>query len=182
LTRRCATRLAAVHTPPTSTSGPPATPQVIEFAGVAGAMAGPRHRRDRRPVPAAAHPRRVGLDEHLRRAQIERPPPPTPLAAVIARRPSTAPSATLPRPRVRPRRHDHRPRRVVELDALDHSARQPTGALPYARLPHPVLPPWFKPSDSSKPKKQAGCTRGPTLKRPTDRAEERLFCTCEFAA
>ena len=59
--------------------------EIVEVAGVAGAVAGPRHRRDRHPMITAPDPRRVGLEKHFRGAQIECSPPATTGTEVIAR-------------------------------------------------------------------------------------------------
>ena len=84
---------------------------------------------------------RVGLDEHLRRARVQRPPPTPTVALVIAGRAALAPSAPTPGLRVRPHRHDHRPVRFVDLHALDDRARQPARPRPYPCVLHPVSDP-----------------------------------------
>lgn len=150
--------------------------QVVEVTGMPGAVTRPRHPGHDHAMVPAAHPWRRGLEEHLRRAEIEGSPAATTFAAVIARRASPAPATPMPGLGLRPHRHHDRRRNVVVADRFHDRARQPAGALPYARLPHPALPPWFKPSDSSKPKKQAGCTRGPTAQPPTDPAGGRHNC------
>ena len=64
-------------------------------------------------------PGSVGLEEHLRRPEIERPPPSPALAVVVARRPPRAaptPSSGLG---LGSHRHHHRLRCVVEVDVLD---------------------------------------------------------------
>ena len=67
--------------------GPDCKPgcEVIEVAGVARSVACPRHRRDRHPMRAAPNPWRSRLEKHLRRPEIQRPPPPTTLTKVITR-------------------------------------------------------------------------------------------------
>jgi len=133
---------------------------VIEVAGMPSAVTGPGNLRHRRTVSAAPHPGRVGLDEHPGRAQIQRPPSSPALTAVIARRLPTAAPAPPPSSRRGPCRDHDRISLLIEEHVLHHRARQPEGALPYAPVPHPALPPVSKPSSSSKPKKQTGCNRG----------------------
>jgi hypothetical protein len=133
---------------------------IVEVPGVPGAVTSPRDLSHGRAMSTTTHPRSVSLDEHPGRAQIQRPPAPSALTAVIARRLPAAPPAP-------PARSSHRPRRdhdgintVVEEHVLDDRARQPEGPLPYAAVPHPVLPPVPEPSDSPERRKQAGCHRG----------------------
>jgi hypothetical protein len=59
--------------------------QIVEVPRVAGAVARPGDRDDRWAMSTATDPGCVSLDEHLRRPQIQRPPPTATLAAVIAR-------------------------------------------------------------------------------------------------
>ena len=59
--------------------------QVIEVPGVAGVVPGPRDRGDGRPVRSALDPGGVGLEEHLRRPEIQGPPPSTAFTVVVAR-------------------------------------------------------------------------------------------------
>src|SRR5680860_87272 len=64
---------------------------LIKGVGVAGVVARPRHLRGDDPMLSAAHPWRVGLQERLDRAQVQRPPTATTLALVIARTALPAP-------------------------------------------------------------------------------------------
>ena len=92
---------------------------LVEGQRVAGAVTGPGHLPHRRPVDRAAHPRRIGLEEHLHHAQVERPPAAPTLAAVVPSR--TAPAHPAPasrRPRGTHVRDDHLAV-LVELDLLD---------------------------------------------------------------
>ena len=57
---------------------------VLKGAREPRVVARPRHRADHDTVAAARHPRRVGLDERNRRAEVQRPPATTALAEVIA--------------------------------------------------------------------------------------------------
>src|SRR5258708_4414205 len=107
---------------------------------MARAVPCPRHRRDRHPVRAASDPRRVSLEEHLRRAQIQRPPTATPLSVVVTRRATTTTTATTARLGDRPHRHHDRLRDVVEPDVFHDRARQPTRTFAYALVSHPALP------------------------------------------
>jgi len=67
---------------------------LIEDPGMAGSVSGPGHDRDCRPVLGAVHPWRVRLEHDPDRAQIQTPPPATPLTGVIPR--STAPAPAAP--------------------------------------------------------------------------------------
>ena len=59
--------------------------EIVEVAGMARAVPGPRHRRDDDAMIPAADPRRIGLEEHLRRAQIQCSPSPATLTVVVTR-------------------------------------------------------------------------------------------------
>ncbi|GBE21811.1 hypothetical protein BMS3Bbin01_01163 [bacterium BMS3Bbin01] len=74
---------------------------------------------------ATTHPRGVGLDKRSDRAQIQRPPPATPLALVIAG--AAFPAAPTPALHsfAGPHRHHDALVDLVELDVLDHSLHQP---------------------------------------------------------
>src|SRR5437764_310129 len=137
-------------------------------------VTGPRHRRDNDTMVTTPNPRCVRLDEHPGRACVQRPPPPATFTVVIARRAPLAATTPATSPSHRPNRDHNHVARLVELDILHHGARKPTRPRPYAGSPHPVLLPRFKPSDSSKPKKQTGCARGHPHTRPTDTTGERL--------
>ena len=95
---------------------------VLEVAGEPGTVPRPRHRRHGHPMFATGHPRRVGLQLHPDRAQVQPAPAAPALAVVIARRrPLTAPTATLlgpPRPHV----HHHGLVVVGEPDVLNDRA------------------------------------------------------------
>ena len=77
-------------------------------------MTRPRHRRDCHPMGATPNPGCAGLEEHLRRSEIQRPPPPTTITQVVSRRAATAQPAPTTRPRDWPHRHHDRLRVVVE--------------------------------------------------------------------
>jgi hypothetical protein len=62
--------------------------RVIEIPGVPGAVPCPRHRRDHHPVLRAGHPRRAGLQLRPDGTQVQRPPPPPSLPAVIPAAPA----------------------------------------------------------------------------------------------
>ena len=66
---------------------------LVEHHGVTGPVPGPRDGGHRGTVLAAGHPRGVGLEVDLHRAQIQRPPPPPTLATVVPGRPAPAPPA-----------------------------------------------------------------------------------------
>jgi hypothetical protein len=57
--------------------------QIIEVAGVAGTVTRPRHRRHDHSMITTPHPRCASFEEHPSRAEIQRPPPTTPLSGVI---------------------------------------------------------------------------------------------------
>jgi hypothetical protein len=66
-----------------------------------------------------------------------------------------------------------------EADA-NGRARQPTGAFPYARVPHPAL--LLDRSRQATPNwKRAGFTRGPAQPTPTDQTKERHRCRSALA-
>jgi hypothetical protein len=48
---------------------------IVEIVSVTGTVAGPRDLRHSRSMLTATHPRRVRLNEHLRRSEIKCPPP-----------------------------------------------------------------------------------------------------------
>jgi hypothetical protein len=61
--------------------------------------------RDDNPVFGAAHARRVGLDEHLHRSGVQRPPAAPSLAGVVAC--ATAQAHPAPAPSTTRRTHSH---------------------------------------------------------------------------
>jgi hypothetical protein len=83
-------------------------------------MTCPGHRRDRDPMLRAGDTWRVGLDEHLDRSGIERPPPPPTLHAVIARTTLQATAAPPAGALAEPAPDHDLTRLFVELDVLDH--------------------------------------------------------------
>lgn len=111
---------------------------VVEGAGVARLVAGPRDRGHDDPVLRAAHPWRVGLQVRQRAAQVERAPAPAALAAVVPRAlPAAAPAApALPLPRTHP--GDDRACFLVELDPLHHRPLDTEQPRPYLCLAHAV--------------------------------------------
>jgi hypothetical protein len=88
--------------------------------------------RDNDPVLQATHTRRLGLDEHLHRAGVQRPPTTATLAAVIA--PATTAAHTTPPPSSTrwSRTHDQQPR-LLEPDPFDD---HPLHAQQGAEYPH----------------------------------------------
>lgn len=98
---------------------------VVERVGVPGAVTGPGHLGGDDAVLGATHPGRVGFEERLDRAEIQCPPPSTPVALVIARAPLPAsPAAPLGR-LARPDRHHDALVVLVEADVLDDGLHQP---------------------------------------------------------
>ena len=137
---------------------------IIEITGMADTVSRPRHGHDGGAVGAASDPRRVGLDEHLRRACVQRPPPAPTIALVIARRSPPTPTAPTPGPRVRSHRHDNRAVGVVDADPFHDRARQPARLLPYLGVQHPVCRPFsFEPSTA----RNLGIRRGAPADRPS---------------
>jgi hypothetical protein len=149
--------------------------QVVDVAGVPGGVARPRHRRHRRAVISTSDSGCVGLNEHLRGAEIQRPPPSTALTLVIAasdgrsvRTGQGSASSVAPTRRPRwPCRRTQRPRppcasahRRAPIRSI--SAPRPASLVRAVRQPEP--------------KKQAGCTRGPAKQPPTDPSGGRLNC------
>lgn len=81
-------------------------------------MPGPRHVRHDNTVLGAGHPRRVGLDHRLHRAQIQRPPAASSLTRVV---PPAAPLTHSTAPRSGAGRPDPTDQHLgvpVELDSL----------------------------------------------------------------
>lgn len=117
---------------------------VLEHSGERAVVAGPRHSRHDHPVHRAPHPRRLGLQEHPGRAEVQATPPPSPVPTVIPRTATPAPPAPRRRPPGRAHRGHHRSRTVLadlQVDGLDHhlllDAEQ---HLPYADTRHAMLP------------------------------------------
>ena len=94
---------------------------VVEDEGVPGVVPRPRHRDHRRAVGGALDPRRVGLQLHPHRAQIQRPPPAPARTAIVARRVPPAPTAAAPRTPPRPHMRDHHLTIRAILNELDRS-------------------------------------------------------------
>ena len=153
LTRR---RLRGAHRQPRH--------HVIEVTRMTNTVPGPRHRHHRRAVRATPDSRCVGLDEHLRRARVQRPPPAPTITVVIARRSTLTPSAPITGLRVRSHRHDNRLIGVVDADPFYDRARQPARLLPYLGVQHPVCRPFsFEPSTA----RNLGIRRGAPADSPS---------------
>jgi hypothetical protein len=145
------------------------------------AMPRPRHRAHHHAVATARDPRRVGLHERERRAEIQRPPTPAPVTEIKAWAASpthTAPIALAP---VRPDRHDQLSL-IADLHVLDDRSLQPQQPRPYPDAAH-VVPP---PMDSSP--EEAG-TLGAARRAPRSSAhinpreqQERPICGLRQAA
>ena len=93
--------------------------RVIEFQGMPRAVPRPRHVRHHHAVLAAGHPRRVGLQHRLHRAQVQRPPAAPALTGVIPGATAPAHPTTTGRTPGRPYPHDQHLVEFVELDVLD---------------------------------------------------------------
>lgn len=112
---------------------------VLEVAGEPRPVPRPRHRSHRHAMLRAVHPRGVGLQEDLDRAQVQTAPTAPTVSAVVARRrPFAAATTALPRPSgTHP--HDHGLVIVCERDVLDHGAPVDTDQLlPYPGRAHAV--------------------------------------------
>lgn len=92
---------------------------LVEHQRVASRVAGPGDLPHGGPVDRAIHPWRVGLEEHQRRAQVQRPPPTTSFAAVVPRSSLPASTAATVCRSFRPHVSDHQLFVLVELDVLD---------------------------------------------------------------
>jgi len=95
---------------------------VVEVPRVARTMARPGHPRDRHPMIPAANSRRFGLDEHPRRAGVQRPPTAPSFALVVATRASLTNAAAQLRVGSQPASHHDRIIALVDVDRLDHHA------------------------------------------------------------
>ena len=107
---------------------------VLERDREARVVPGPRHLGDDDAMLLAIHARRVGLHIGERRPEIERPPPPAPLAGIFPRAASTAYPAAVLLPRLRTNRHHDRAE--LDTDVLDHRPLDPEQHLPYASGAH----------------------------------------------
>ena len=120
----------------------PGTPRglVLEVAGVPGAVAGPGDARHHHAVGPAAHSRGVRLHQRLHRAQVERPPAPAALAAVITGgAPAAHPAApALPGGGTRVHHHDAV---ALEVGVLHHRARKTAQPSEYPESAHAVTCP-----------------------------------------
>jgi hypothetical protein len=97
---------------------------LVEGERVTRAVACPRHVRDDNPVLGATDPRRIGLEEHPRRAGIQRPPATPSLAAVVT--PAATPAHPAPASSA-PRRSYSSHQQLLDLVEQHHSL-----------TPHPV--------------------------------------------
>jgi hypothetical protein len=79
---------------------------------------------------ATPHPGRLGFQDNLDRAQVQRPPPAPTLPSVVARGASTAPSAPAPRPLPRTNMSDQQLLVLIELDGFDHRLLDPEQGSP----------------------------------------------------
>jgi len=94
--------------------------QIVEVPGVAGPVAGPRDLGHGGAVGGAVDAGGVRLQEAAHRAEVDGPPPPPALAAIVQRGHLSAPAA--PALRVPPGPHvgDHRVLPLVDLHPFDH--------------------------------------------------------------
>jgi len=113
---------------------------VLERPREPRAMPRPRHRAHDNTMAPARHPRRLGLHERERRAEIQRTPPPAALAEVETRRPAPAHPAAIPLSEARPDAHDHLAL-AAEPDVLNDNSAQPEQPRPYPDTAHAVSAP-----------------------------------------
>jgi hypothetical protein len=97
-------------------------------------------------VLAAAHPRRLRLDEGRRRPHVQRPPPPTPFAPVVEAAPTPADATASPLPSPNPHPSHNRAKPLVELHRLPNRSRDAEQTSPYNGLAH--VPPPAEPTVS----------------------------------
>ena len=90
------------------------------------------------------HPRRVGLNEHLHRARIQRPPAPPSFAEVVTPAPTLTHPAPAHRAAGRTHPNDHAPLVVpgtalVDFNPFDNRLLDAQQGAPYADVAHAVL-------------------------------------------
>ncbi len=146
---------------------------VVEGRRVPGAVTGPGNRGHHHAVVGAAHPRGVGLDEHLGRARIQRPPAANALALVVAAAPPGAVAAPAGGVLAEPT-GDHDVVAVL-TDTLDHRVAVDTqGACPYPLRLHAVALSFAdQPSTAGKPSRATACAARPVRSDPRIRAESQ---------
>jgi hypothetical protein len=125
------------HGDPRSVGGQPRG-GVLERAGEPGAVPGPGHRCGDHPVLAAAHPGRVGLQERLDRAEIQRAPAAAPVALVIARTAALAEATAASAAAGRSHQRDQDAAGVVVPHLVDHGVLDAEQPLPYPCRSHAV--------------------------------------------
>jgi hypothetical protein len=130
---------------------------VLERDGEPRVMPRPRDRGHDHPMVLAVHPRRVGLQIRKRRPEVQRPPAPASLPAILpwAAPPAHAATMHLPRPGA-DRDHD---RLQLDANVLDHRPLYPEQHLPYASLAHAAtaLSRRFLPSEAETVRAPAAC-------------------------
>ncbi len=156
---------------------------VLERGGVAGPVPGPRERHHRDTVLGATHPGGVSLQIGRDEAQIQRPPPPTPLAPVLPRTPPPAAATAARRPLREvghgPPAHPHpRRRRHSRPPCARHRAASAIASRSARRL-RPFV---CRPSNSRKPRREAACTAFQQVKAPPETSEEPTLPTPEGTA
>jgi hypothetical protein len=119
---------------------------VLEGAGEPGAVPGPGNRRGDHPMLAAAHPGRVGFQQCLDRAEVQRAPAAAPVALVIAWTAALAAATAASAAAGRPHQHHQRIGVLIEQDPLDDGVLDAEQPLPYpcgshavSLLPDPAL-------------------------------------------
>jgi hypothetical protein len=134
-------------------------------------MARPRHRADHHAVTAARHPRRVGLNERERRAEIQCAPTPAPLTEVKPRAAAPTDPAAIA---LSPDRPDHDDDLVLRADlhVLHNRLLQAQQPRPYPCSAHVVFrSSRFQSSRSRNPRRGAACALDQPLTSPTETAE-----------
>jgi hypothetical protein len=103
-----------------------------------GAMTRPRHRDHCRPVLRAAHPRRIRLQPHRDRAEIQAAPPAPALTPVIPAGPSAAAATPAPGTLTRAHMRHHKPHLLIEDDLFDDRVFHTQQPLEYTGNTHAV--------------------------------------------
>src|SRR5688572_1508285 len=115
--------------------------RLVKGPGMAGAVTSPRDLDDGRTVKRASDAARIRLKEDPDGPQIQSSPPAAAFPTVIPRTPPTAPPTPSNGSLPGPDRHHHSVGPVVEPHLFNHDSFHTQHALPYPRVPHPVLPP-----------------------------------------
>jgi hypothetical protein len=120
----------------------------VELPSVPGSVPGPGHRPDRGAMLGAVHPRRIGLQPHRDRPEVQGPPPPASLTPVVPRPPTPERTTTAPARPPGTHTRDQLAGILVELDALDDRLLDPRRARHKVAFHTPFSAHWFLYLDS----------------------------------